>query len=821
MTDRIVSNQSSPTVQFILEADASADATYGDHGRWRIRCYLRAVNTGTSSSQYNNAGTQYGIVNGATVMSHSGNPFLPAVAAGATRWRDGPDDTYINANANGYFTGSDTTLPLAMRLAYGSIDTTPSTNLSLPRIARAPGTASTPSVSNVTSTGATLSGFAASRGNDDIDNFQLQYATNSSFTGATTISNGTATSKALTGLTPNTTYYFRYRAHSGDGYGGYSATVSFVTIPGAPANPPTFSAITPTSVTISWSNPSGSLTGITGYEYQIATDSAFTAVVATVSVGVVNSDNTADNVTLNPGTTYYVRVRAKVGTTVGLWSGTGSFQTIVSTPPTFVVSSSPSGTQSTLVLSPPAGVTSVNSYTVERRLQGTTTPVTTASTASNTVTMSGLTPGAIYEYRATATIGTFVSPFSAWVPFQQSNPNTSPGSFFDGNSNPTTNETFRWTGTVNLSTSEMVGQRPLNWAFAEAVNGGKGVVTRVVGGWDRDYAARLMVTADATGAGLRWGQELTASPSDVVPLATYYASVYVNPSRDQRLSAEITWLNDALAVVSRDTNAGTLCAAGDWTRLSVNAAAPATAEFALVRIIDVTGSGWSVWLSGQSCLADAAMLTLDSLFPYFDGDTTDTTDYTYDWEGAPDNSESTRTVVPVPSAVVIRDPDCPPLPTPPKPPSIASDCIDETGVWRRYWALIPASEVSMMLYTLPAIVVHTQGVALRQLRVRLYQAPAGEDDPNAIDPNSWISEMVVSYVPPNTVLVLDSVEQRATASVNGSQPTDAGHLLYGSNGAPVVWPVLNCGVNYFVSFDTPVTVPIGNQTFEAILTQRY
>lgn len=105
--------------------------------------------------------------------------------------------------------------------------------------------------------------------------------------------------------------------------------------------------------------------------------------------------------------------------------------------------------------------------------------------------------------------------------------------------------------------------------------------------------------------------------------------------------------------------------------------------------------------------------------------------------------------------------------------------------------------------------------------MRVYQAEFGVNDPNAIDPNAWISEMVVSYVPANSVLILDSVEQSAIISVNGSEWANADHLLYGSRGAPVVWPILNCGTNHFVSFDTPTSVPVGNQTFEAILTQRY
>jgi len=63
--------------------------------------------------------------------------------------------------------------------------------------------------------------------------YELQYATSAAFTSPTTLSGTWATSRAITGLTPATTYYFRVRANPGTGWGAYSPTASTATLSGA------------------------------------------------------------------------------------------------------------------------------------------------------------------------------------------------------------------------------------------------------------------------------------------------------------------------------------------------------------------------------------------------------------------------------------------------------------------------------------------------------------------------------------------------------------------------------------------------------------
>ncbi len=152
--------------------------------------------------------------------------------------------------------------------------------------------------------------------------------TNNNACNATWTSTGTATSQALSGLTPGTTYYWQVRAKNSTGrtYADGSSTAwwsfSIPPLPGAfsktgPANGATGKPSTPT---LKW----GASSAATSYEYCLDTINDNTCNTSWVSTGSATSMALGG---LAPSTTYYWQVyaRNRAGTTDsngGWWSFT-------------------------------------------------------------------------------------------------------------------------------------------------------------------------------------------------------------------------------------------------------------------------------------------------------------------------------------------------------------------------------------------------------------------------------------------------------------------------------------------------------------------
>lgn len=594
------------------------------------------------------------------------------------------------------------------------------------------------------------------------------------------------------------------------------------TLASAPSNPgtPTYSEVAPTSMRVSWVLPYDGGSPLDAMLLRQSADPNFSSYTDIILAG--NATTTLVE-GLTPATTYYFRIFAR--NAVGYSNYSSSSQaTVPATAPGMSVMPSISGTNATVSLTPPGGATGVTKYAVERRRFGTTAPVTSVENATSPILITGLTPGVSYEYRARAFFGAYESPWTAWGAYVQPNPNTDPGGYFDGSTPSTPALTYAWGGTVGKSISTASGLIPTGWrTFAQSatVSGGGGQAFRAAGGFAGSFAARAVFFTDATAYGFAFGtaDSPVGTRAAVEAGATYFGSIYVWPSKVKQLRAVVRWYNAAGTFLSSTPGVSQLAAAGVFTRLSASGAAPATAASASIVVEDVAATGTALWQGGDWLHLDAAMVSLQQLFPYFDGNTADADGFAYEWLGAENASASMRTSVPGTGVDPLLDPDCPPIPGAPQPPPIDDTCIDEVGTWRRYWAVIPESEVFDWLSVVPTTRITTGAYAARQVRVRYYPNPDGLVPEQALDlpPES---EQIITYMPPDTVFTLDGVSESAWASVSGGEDRPTEHLLRGTNNAPPVWPVLSCGGSYLISFDVPLDAPEGNISVGVSLTTR-
>lgn len=589
------------------------------------------------------------------------------------------------------------------------------------------------------------------------------------------------------------------------------------TVPAAPTpSPGTPDQITATTMRYQFNDAGNGGSPITRWDYQYSTSPTF----ASGNSAFFSSSGTSIVTGLTPSTTYYLRSRGVNAVGEGPWSAIRSGTTLAATAPGLMVNPSLDGQSAQVVLTPPPEMPSPTGYKLEYRI-GTGT-ATVLNVSSSPYVVSPLVPGTTYEWRAAAVSGTYVGPFTAWVPVAQPLTNTNPGDYFDGSSPAKTDTTFAWLSTTNNSMSRAIAKAVAGWgAFSSgnAVSGGSGVVYRVTGGRSQQFAARVEFWTPTTVPGFHAGIALDAgSTFPALRGATYDALIYARPSRSQRLAAMFIWVDGAGVEVSRSIGTGGVVAAsGDtWAPLRVTGTPPFGATRGSVRVIDVAGSGWSTWKSGDVLLLDDAITPFAEF--YFDGNTADVPGWDYVWDGAVNASPSRRIVSAVPIPNPLIDPDCPPVPPPPRPPQIADSCVEEdTTEWRRFWQEIPVDYIPTWIDSVPILKIETS-TAVRLVRVRYYPNPFGRPL-TALEPDSFCSEQIISYIPGGTIFTLDGVSQRAFAEVAGSSDTlAADHLLHGDSN---LWPVIGCGIGYYVTVDVPTDTPSNALQLDYSMVQRY
>ncbi len=131
-----------------------------------------------------------------------------------------------------------------------------------------------------------------------------------------------------TGLTPNTTYYYRVRATNAGGDSPYSNEANATTLDVAPAAPSGLAAtaISSSQVNLSWAD---NATNETGFKIERKTGSGGTyAEIATVGAGVTTYSNTG----LTGATAYFYRVRATNAIGDSAYSNEASASTLPNPP---------------------------------------------------------------------------------------------------------------------------------------------------------------------------------------------------------------------------------------------------------------------------------------------------------------------------------------------------------------------------------------------------------------------------------------------------------------------------------------------------------
>ncbi|MGH7601064.1 MAG: fibronectin type III domain-containing protein, partial [bacterium] len=110
----------------------------------------------------------------------------------------------------------------------------------------------------------------------------------------------------VSGLSPNTEYFYRVRAHNTGGHSAYSSEANATTLPNVPTAPSslTASAVSNSQINLVWTDNSNNEQG---FKIERTTGAADTyAEIATIGANVTSYSNTG----LSPNTEYFYRVRA-------------------------------------------------------------------------------------------------------------------------------------------------------------------------------------------------------------------------------------------------------------------------------------------------------------------------------------------------------------------------------------------------------------------------------------------------------------------------------------------------------------------------------
>ena len=214
--------------------------------------------------------------------------------------------------------------------------------------------------------------------------------------GSTSVATSTSTSATVTGLSASTNYTFTVAAYNSGGTGTQSSSVPATTAPAPPAAPTglTVTGTTSSSVSLSWTAPSGTVSGY--YVYEVTEE--FGVIISQTQVGSVTG-TTATVSGLSAKTSYIFDVAAWNAGGTGSYSATVSATTSSTSKPAAPTGLTVTGTTSSSVsLSWTAPSGTVTGYYVYEN--GGSTSVATSTTTS--VTVTGLTASTNYTFTVAA-----------------------------------------------------------------------------------------------------------------------------------------------------------------------------------------------------------------------------------------------------------------------------------------------------------------------------------------------------------------------------------------------------------------------------------
>lgn len=142
----------------------------------------------------------------------------------------------------------------------------------------------------------------------------------------------------------------------------------------------------------------------------------------------------------------------------------------------------------------------------------------------------------------------------------------------------------------------------------------------------------------------------------------------------------------------------------------------------------------------------------------------------------------------------VADPFFTAISRPPKPPTILPPNVIDITSWRRKTATIPAVHSQRWGRVVPVVNVLTEN-AIQWLRIRFYRDGAGTSGCD------FDAEVIISYIPSTAVLTLDAIKREAKLKLWNGKIVPAGHLLFGSDGRPFIWPTLGCQRTYTMTAD--------------------